>query len=167
MNNQYKLNAFTVIELIVGAILAAIAVVAAFSVIQIINTQYEDHNKDGEYAIKLGQFSTSLKRDFEEASKVEANPDEIRLTFPNHKTSYIFTVGLIERIVWQQQEEYKQKFELDFVDMAAYFQNTPKKYGFIDALTIQIRESQKMIILNLRKQYSSKDLFDMDYGNRH
>lgn len=166
MKKQHQLKAFTITELVVASILTAITVVAAFSVFQIINAQYDDHRKNSDYSIKIGQLSLLLKKDFEKAEKAEINPQEIRLTFPNQKIHYLFKAGSIERIVLQQ-EEYRQVFELDYVDLIASFQNKEKNYGLIDVLTIRIRESKKTIALDLRKLYSSKDLFDMDYGNRH
>jgi uncharacterized protein YqkB len=166
LKTQHQLKAFTITELVVASILTAITVVAAFSVFQIINAQYDSHRTDSDYSIEIGQLSILLKRDFEEALKVETNPDEIRLTLYNHKVHYLFKAGTVERIVFQE-EEYKQEFRLNFIDIVTSFQNKQRSYGLIDVLTIRIQESEKTITLNFKKQYSSKDLFDMDYGDRH
>lgn len=167
MNMNKKVRAFTITELIAAAILSALTVVAAMSVFNIMNTQFQDFQNQGEIDKEVGSLYSVMARDFEDGKLIETRNNTISITQADQKITYWFDKGSVERNVWIKQEEYKSVFKVQFNSISSFFQDKEINSGIVDVLNLKLIKNQQPLVLNFKKLYSSKELFDLENGHRY
>lgn len=162
-----KLFAFTIIELIVAAILSALVASAAISTFNILNIQYQDFQTHGKEEKELGNFKTSLNRDVEDAVWVHIDYNAVYLILKDRKIIYTFGENKVSRTVWKDKEKYEWLYDVVAQNYQGSFQEKAISKGLIDKLSIDILSNQQSFNIIFKKIYSSKELFDIEHGRRY
>jgi len=82
MKNVHKINAFTLIEAMLGLIIGGIAIAIATSSYTIICKQLSDYKKNNKIFYKATLINTILKNDFLKAKEIRSSIDGIDLVMP-------------------------------------------------------------------------------------
>jgi prepilin-type N-terminal cleavage/methylation domain-containing protein len=93
-----KLNAFTLLELLVGMIVSGIVLTATFSAYKIVTGQYETYRNRSAAVSELSFFVSQMQSDFSNSLRVVRRPgNKIQLQSEKRTVEYYFTEKYILR----------------------------------------------------------------------
>lgn len=158
------LKAFTIVELMMAAIVSAITVAAAVSAFEIIDRQFHHFRVENEAALALTQFYTLMQQDFEQAEYIEVKAENILCHGPKHTIFYQLEAQSVQRGV--QQADYRiEPFPYRLSDLTFKLRGQARQSGLIDCANFQIVLADGRVKhFSLAKHYSSADLFE-HYGD--
>jgi competence protein ComGF len=163
MNNN-KVSAFTILEITVSMVVAAISFGIAFTAYKIINKSYENFDKQNQEVALFIKIDEWLRRDFSESQSVYLEDEGIKILKGNQFISYFIKEDMIIR----NQEDLKiDTFRIQKIQFSTSFEKLDLEYQeenqMIDELVLEgeiLGEKFKSIY---RSRYSSYDLFSLSY----
>ena len=152
-----RIKAFTLFEMVLAMLLAAIVIGMAYSAYTIIISMYKNHSVYVERNTTIATFRKVVYADFDEATDVALNGNRIIFKDINHETttSYEINRDSVIRI-----SKTIDTFYLKELVVAAEFENKNTMQGRIDHLTFNFRHAGIPVTLGINKVYSSEELFD-------
>lgn len=159
MRINKKVPAFTLIEVTVAMLIAAIAIAITFTAFKIVNGSYLDFNIKQN---KLSHFITAdklLKKDFNLAQQILRSEEGSGLVFKTQKgiVEYRFEDQYFTRNQFSlQTDTFKMKVDA----FNCRFEGEKAQQGqLIDQLSFQLQIGGFSIPLHYQKLYSAQDLF--------
>lgn len=156
-----KLAAFTILEMTIAMLVAAILIGMTYTAYGIVSRSYLSFigkNKDMENAVQLDKL---LKKDFFRASAISGDKHTIVLKTDSDKVTYTFNPDVITRT-----QGITDTFKVQIVSVGTSFENhptddnpTPVSQGLLDDLELTISCQDQNIPYHYHKQYSSVNLF--------
>jgi hypothetical protein len=156
MNNQ-KIPAFTLMEVVISMLIAAIAISITFTAYQIVSGSYGAFTKKQNRVAALAISDKLLKQDFIRALNIERSSDGIVLHLAEGEVSYIFTDTCILRDQFTLRID---TFKVSIKNLSFLFEGQPGEEGArIDQLGFQTELDGMQMPFQYHKTYSAQDLF--------
>ena len=160
--SKYKVKAFTVMELVITMLVAAILMGFIYTAFQIVNKSYRVFHEKNEGIATLERLDELLKKDFSKAEFVEKSSNAIILQWEKDTVQYSFESGYILRV-----SSITDTFKLKNVTTSALFEYFPvdgqgssKEEDRIDELAIGLIIQNENITYHYYKVYSSANLIN-------
>ncbi len=152
-----RLPAFTIMEVMVTALLSVITVGIALSAWQIIERQFSQYSQETEEALSVGQLNMLLQRDFLQCSQAVREEDALRFSFPAYEVLYLLEA---ERIVRKlaNGDGRDDVFNFAPVVWSTAFRGQEVLAGPIDFAAIQVLWFEKPMDMAFSRTYSAKEL---------
>lgn len=153
-----RIKAFTLFELVLGMLLAAIVIGMAYYASTIFMRIYGSYSKNSYAQSELVLFKKVVSKDVERAARLDFLNDELLLKDPQGEAvlSYTFTSEYALR-----RGAAVDTFKLDNLQVRASFEGLGQESGLTDLLVFSFRHADEPAVFMVRKQYSAKDLFEL------
>lgn len=157
MNMNKKLPAFTLMEITIAMLIAAIAIAITFTTYRIVSGAYFNFTKKQEMVATLTTMDKLLKKDFLNAKSIVKTADGVFLEVNKGIVTYSFKDSYVLRDQFSlridtfklQVNELNFSFEKDIVEEGKE----------VDQLNFKTQLEGDFIPLQYQKTYSAQDLF--------
>lgn len=157
MNMNKKLPAFTLMEVTIAMLIAAIAIAITFTTYRIVGGAYFNFSKKQEMVATLTTIDKLLKKDFLNAKSIVKTADGVFLEVNKGIVTYSFKDSYVLRDQFSlridtfklQVNELNFSFEKDIVEEGKE----------VDQLNFKTQLEGDFIPLQYQKTYSAQDLF--------
>lgn len=167
--NRRRLQAFTIMEVTVAMLIAAIAIGITYTVYSIVVKSYSNYirkNKDMAVVLRLDEL---MKKDFERADNIFSTGNHLSFISPEQTISYDLEPNFVLRTGITQDT-----FKVNVPEYAASFENVPlpgsdvsQEQRRLDELEMTILFETKTISYHYKKQYSSASLIQNNADARY
>ena len=160
MQLKQKVRAFTIMEVTVTMLIAAIVIMIVYTAYRIIGRSYADYDRKNKLISELVLADKILKKDFNQALDIVQTLHGILILMPEGQVDYAFDENYIIR---SQNELRIDTFKLrDNKVLLAYKNRETRDDQSIDNLLISCKFDNQDINLNYHKTYSAEQLFKQD-----
>lgn len=156
MNTSRSLPAFTIMELMVVALLSVILVSTALTAFRLIESQYIDYLASTEESLDLQQLHRLLLEDAQSAQTISREATQLVFQFPTHQLQYQFTTDQTIRQVLISGVR-ADTFAIGGIFGAMQWQGIPQTKGPIDQLQISLKTKTQSHPVLLNKLYSAEE----------
>ncbi|WP_426672081.1 PulJ/GspJ family protein [Mucilaginibacter sp. McL0603] len=160
--SKNKVKAFTVMELVITMLVAAILMGFIYTAFQIINNSYRAFHQKNEGIATLERLDELLKKDFGKAEFIEKTSDGIILKRKTDTVRYTFSPGYILRI-----SSIVDTLKLKNADVSTLFGQLPvdgqglsEEDNRIDELDVSLLIENEKVTYQYHKEYSSANLIN-------
>lgn len=155
---QNRINAFTLIEVVLAMMLAAIVIGMAYTAFTLFTRLYGTYRTKNLAHADVRAFQQVLERDMEQAAVVSLEDDQ--LFFGNGDgtvdPSYVFHKDYILRI----KNALPDTFKLKSVAMRTAFEGHGVRLGIVDQVLIGFEHEKEPMLIAVNKRYSAEELFN-------
>lgn len=158
--NKYKVPAFTILEITVTMMLAAIVIGIAYTAFSIVSKGYGSYNVKSREMATVLRLNELLAKDFKRADMVLKDTAGLSFQAINGVVKYDFTNEYVLR-----RAAIIDTFKLQIKDASFSFENMPvdsisdeEELNRVDALTFNLLFRDEKIPYHYYKQYSSVNL---------
>jgi competence protein ComGF len=159
-----KISAFTILEITVSMIVAAICFGIAFTAYKIISKSYENFDQRNQEIALFIKIDEWLKRDFTEAQRIYLEDESIKLEKGNQVVSYFIQEDMMVR---NQGDVRADTFRIQKIQVTPFFEEFSPEYQgelrIIDHLVVEGEFLNQEFKSIYRSCYSSYDLFSHPY----
>lgn len=157
MNLSKKLPGFTLMEVTIAMLMAAITIAITFTAYRIVSGSYFNFNKKQEKVATLTTIDKLLKQDFIKARTIIKTSDGIFFEVNDGIITYSFKDSYILR---DQFSLGIDTFKLQVNDLNCSFENEVAEEGReVDMLSFKTQLDGDLIPMQYQKIYSAQDLF--------
>jgi len=156
-----KIKAFTIMEVIIAMILAAIMAGMAYSSYALFSRSFGDYTKRNTDMAGFTNLDRLLRRDFGKAASVLQADSGLTLQSDREAVSYAFTKTFILR-----KSGVTDTFRVNTEDVQLRFEKQPVQltelstgHNLVDELLLTVTWQNERIVLHYHKLYSSVNLF--------
>lgn len=152
-----KIPAFTIMEVTISMLVAAIAIVIAFTAFRIVSGSYTGFTKKQEKVAMLTVLDKLLKKDFLSANRIVKLDEGLALQLEEGIVTYTFKENYFVR---DQFSLRKDTFKLQVSEPVFLFEANVAESGKpIDQLNFMTRIDGDPVPLHYHKLYSAQNLF--------
>jgi Tfp pilus assembly protein PilE len=161
--NKQRLPAFTIMEVVITMLLAAIVMGITYRAYEIISKSYLSYQQKNDEIAELVQLDKLIRRDFERAGEIRKTPDGLALTSAQQSIQYEFEPDYIIRrstiidTFQVQVSDVNMRFEKQLVTDDAF---TGGEKGLMDELRFTLFVKEQKIPYHYFKIYSSANLIE-------
>lgn len=155
---KVNIKAFTLFELVLGMLLAAIVIGMAYYASTIFMRIYESYSKSSYAQSELILFKKVLSKDVERATVINFMNDELLLKGQEDELLLSYTFS---RQYALRRGAVVDTFKLQGLQARAGFEGTPQESGVADVLVLSFIYEGIPAAFMVRKHYSAKDLFEL------
>ncbi len=157
MNLKKKLPAFTLMEVTIAMLIAAIVIAITFTTYRVVSGSYFNFNRKQEKVAMLTTIDKLLKQDFIKAKSIVKTADGVFFEINDGIVTYSFKDSYILR---DQFSLGIDTFKLQVNDLNCSFENEVAEEGQeVDLLSFKTQLDGDLIPLQYLKLYSAQDLF--------
>lgn len=157
MKLNRKVPAFTLMEVTISMLVAAVAIAIAFTAFRIVSGSYSGFTKKQDRVATLTSFDKVLKQDFLKANRILKSEDGLALTLEGGLIKYHFSQAYLVRDQFSLRTD---TFKLAVNDIGFLFENGPVEEGsYVDFLNFKAVVDGDVVPLQYHKIYSAQDLF--------
>lgn len=157
MNLKKKLPAFTLMEVTIAMLIAAIVIAITFTTYRVVSGSYFNFNRKQEKVAMLTTIDKLLKQDFIKAKSIVKTADGVFFEINDGIVTYSFKDSYILR---DQFSLGIDTFKLQVNDLNFSFENEVAEEGQeVDLLSFKTQLDGDLIPLQYLKLYSAQDLF--------
>lgn len=151
-----KVRAFTLFELVVGMLLAAVVIGMVYQAWFIISRVYDGYLVRGRAQSELLVFRKIFTADVDKARRMEYQSGEITLLDTLNEPSLRYQVrdSMVIRLAAVQDT-----FKLKGLSVKTSFEGADQEEGLIDAINFSFYAKKDRVRIDVKKQYSSEQLF--------
>lgn len=158
MNLKKKVRAFTLIEVTISMLIAAIVIVTTYTAYQIISQNYLNYVKKQNLIASFTIMDKLLRDDFLKANPIVKTDSGLEFHMDNGKVQYQFNDSLIIR---NQYNLRLDTFNIVLHTINFTFENEESGVGRrIDLLSYLVTLDNETIPMSYRKMYSAQNLFN-------
>lgn len=154
---QIKLEAFTVIEMIVALILVAIVVSIAFAALSLTNRQLYSFQRRFDTMSDYRLLQNALSQDMQHAERVTRQARTLRCTKDNWQVLYTFEDSVIIRQDTALSTD-SFFFKVDAVFLRFEGISQQKEGGLIDEIGLSLKRKEEAFMVHQRKMYDASVL---------
>lgn len=160
---KLELKAFTILEVTISMLIAALSMAIAFAAYTIMNSSYRDFDTKNRKLAEWELVERQLSRDFELAGIIRSLGDGIVLKDDSGLIAYHFTENYILR---DQYGIRTDTLQLPVSDFSSRFENRLSDIGnTVDKLYLQIPSGKEPAEMSFFKLYSARDLIENETSN--
>nr|WP_121273812.1 hypothetical protein [Pedobacter schmidteae] len=153
-----KLKAFTLFELVLGMLLAAIVIGMAYYASSIFIRLFDGYSKINSAQSELVLFKKVLSKDVERAAEVRLLDNELLLKDEAGSLMLSYEMGPD----WVLRKGMLvDTFKLDSVLLKGTFEGRVSESGLTDALVFSLLQEKEPCLIEVNKHYSAADLFKL------
>lgn len=154
-----KLNGFTIAELMVVSVLSLVCAAAAFSALNVFDTNFRSYESDNAEQLKINNTYTLLQTAFIQSEKIIFEENEIIFRKGSIDVNYRFESTHLIRFSNQSLQKRDTLLTGTF-STKAYWNNSVVDYGPIDQLevTVQTAKQDQKLSFHFSKDYSAQNL---------
>ncbi|OWK68848.1 hypothetical protein [Pedobacter sp. AJM] len=154
---QRKINAYTLMEVTVSMLLAAVCISICYSAYGLINHYFTDFQKKNAITQEVLNLNTTMDRDFIRAKYIIRTADGLSIESPGQLISYDFRKQEVLRNV---SGLHTDSFHLQPVNVLFRFKgHEVQERDTIDQVHLNIHiDDERKITITKCKQYSAQDL---------
>jgi len=157
MKINKKLPAFTLMEVTIAMLIAAIAIAITFTTYRIVSGAYFNFSKKQEMVATLTTMDKLLKQDFINAKSIVKTEDGVFLEVNKGIITYSFKDNYVLRDQFSLRID---TFKLQVNELVFSFENNVVEEGEeVDLLNFKTQLEGDLIPLQYPKTYSAQDLF--------
>lgn len=167
--NNHKVKAFTIIEVTITMVIAAILIAITYTSYSIVSKSYLSFNTKNDDMAVLERMDKLLKRDFMRAETIQRDSSGILFKNTNSIIQYEFNPDFIIRISGRS-DTFKVKSD----SLNMLFEGQPvsetdpsNEQRRLDGLEINVEFQNEKIPYHYHKQYSSSDLIKRNTNAIH
>lgn len=157
-----RLAAFTIMEITIAMLIAAIAIGITYTVYLTFSKSYQSYTTKHQAIATVLTLDELLRKDFNRAVLIQRDTGGIVVQFADHAVRYSFDTAFIVRTVLAVKAD---TFKVKSDSVAMSFENNTvtglspdKEQNRIDQLDISLLLEKEKITYHYRKEYSSADL---------
>ena len=153
-----RIKAFTLIELVLAMMLAAIVMGMAYSAFTVFTRVYgRFHSKNLAHA-DVQLFRQVLQLDMEKAARIELREGQLNFKDPlsQEVSSYSFGPGYLVRA----HHSVRDTFKMQRLTLQSSFENADVSEGIVDHLVFRFQHGNAQMTMSAAKAYTSADLFN-------
>lgn len=156
---NYRLSAFTVIEVMVALILTALAISLIFTGIRLAKRQSDALAHRFTASGEIDRFYAALQTDASRASEIRRFPEG--LDFRRTDTSVLYLVA--DSLCVRKIDHITDTFHVQIDSMACWFLNKRQEnqLGVVDECSLQVTINNRSAPLLVRKTYDMTTLMDL------
>ncbi len=158
-----RLPGFTIVEVMVVALLSVVTVGLAMAAWRLMEQQYFQYSQETGDALQLGQLQMLLERDFMQSKLVTREDYGLRFSYPGFELLYEFQADRIVRKLAEGGRE--DVFQFPPSALEAYFQQVPAEVGTVDYFKFSTQLLEKPVTLAFSKTYSAQELMPTSYAD--
>jgi len=153
-----KLAAFTLMEVTIAMLLAAISITITYTTYHIVSRSYSDYaRKQKDLAVFL-TVDKLLKKDILEGEKILRLEDGLSIEVEGRLITYVFGDSYLLRDQFSLQTD---TFAMPITGVEFSFENLPARDGeLLDKIAFATTLDGSVMPMIYRKKYSSMDLFE-------
>jgi prepilin-type N-terminal cleavage/methylation domain-containing protein len=154
------IKGFTLMEISVAMLIAAMVIGIAYSASLIINRAYRSYNAKHERMAELLKLDELLRRDFDRSELILKDTGGIAVHYPGHVVKYKFDTAFVLRVTIRT-DTFKVKTDSVhalFEGVEAGEMNPDTERNRIDQLDLPLYLEKEKITYHYHKIYSSQDL---------
>ena len=153
-----RIKAFTLIELVLAMMLAAIVMVMAYSAFTVFTRVYGSYRLKNLSHADVQLFRQVLQSDMEKAGMIELREGQLNFKDPlsPEALSYSFGTDYLVRVHHSVTDTFKMKRLI----LQPSFENSPVSEGIIDRLEFRFEYEGAQMTMSAAKAYTSADLFN-------
>ena len=156
-----RLEAFTIMEVLIVAILSVLIAGAVFSVIQIFNQQYNDYQKDHETSASLDELFSWLQWDCYKAHQMKLQDGDLYFEYAQKTIHYQFEKNKITRSLTHLEKPLSEIFIVTN-KVNGFLKKEEKGIGLVDEVKLSVQLFQKENSFTISKEYSAKELISIN-----
>jgi Tfp pilus assembly protein PilE len=163
-NKKHHIKAFTILEMTIAMLVAAIVIGITYTCYGIINKSYLTFKHKNEGIALLSRVDQLIRRDFEQADLITGNTNVITIQEDNKPIiGYEFTPDYIIRKAniidtFKVSNDNLQVFFEKQLKVNAHADNSNSENGRIDELLFNVTFENEPMTFHYDKQYSSENL---------
>lgn len=159
-----KLNAFTLIEIIMTMLLSVVVFSLIFWAYSISIKNYVQYNEFNSKLLSLSELDYILEQDFFKAKEVRLIPKGIKIDF---KDANDIEYNFEEEFIIRKQSEKIDSFLFTNQNLAFFLNDNLSGNidGLIDQLTFEINKGEKTFPFSFKKHYDQTTLFENKIRN--
>lgn len=158
MKFDKKIPAFTLMEVTIAMLVAAIAIAITYTAFRIIGGSYNGYTRKQEMVAEVLQIDKLLKQDFLQADRIVRAGEGLILETEEGVISYAFGDSTVLRDQFSLRTD---TFRVSTDPVSISFENELVEDGLLaDQLTLQVRAEGQQMPLHYLKIYSAQDLFE-------
>jgi prepilin-type N-terminal cleavage/methylation domain-containing protein len=165
----YRLKAFTIMEVTVTMMIAAILMGITYTAYTIVNKSYLSFNTKNNDMAEVELLDQLLKRDFDQAGVIQKNTGGIVITNTGQTIQYVFTPDFITRT-----SVITDTFKVKTDSLMTSFEGQPideagssEEQNRLDELSFTLIYQNENIPCHYHKQYSSVNLMQRNPNAIH
>lgn len=152
-----KINAFTLMEVTIAMVLAAISIAISFTVYQLLNKAYQQFDTKNKVAAEFMMLDQLLKKDISAADQVI------------HDEGHLVCRKAEQQIIYSFEEEFMTRnhdnirvdsFFIANRSVQFYFENLPTEDSKVDCLEFEAEFNGKYMPVKYQKDYSAQALME-------
>ena len=152
-----KLPAFTLMEVTIAMLIAAIAIAITFTAYRIVSGSYFNFTRKQDRVAIFITADKLLKQDFLKAKKIVKVPDGLTMEMEEGIVNYNFNNAYLLRDQFSLRTD---TFKLKIDKLNFLFENEAAEEGsMVDQCSFETEIDKQAISLYYQKTYSAKDLF--------
>lgn len=156
--NKGRLSAFTILEVTIAMLLAAITIGIAYTAYTVVGRSYSEYDRKNKKAAEFVLLNKLLKKDIAESEKALQLGEGISLESTQGTIQYAFSPGFITR---NQHELQTDTFYVKNNSLLMTFEDKPTEEGDLtDKVSFIADLEGRSITLVFSKRYSSEELFE-------
>jgi len=152
-----RLNAFTVFEMVLGMLLAAIVIGMIYSAYSIFTRICINFNQSNLMRTEVKLFQRAVANDVNVAGKLIREQD--RLVLRDLKDSVLLIYALQQDHIIRISTD-QDTFNLSKIRFETHFEGAERNYGIIDQLTFRFLYNDMPAVFSIHKNYTSEELFN-------
>ncbi len=158
--NKGRLSAFTILEVTIAMLLAAITIGIAYTAYTVVGRSYSEYDRRNKKTAEFVLLNKLLKKDIVESEKALQLGEGISLESAQGTIQYAFSPDFITR---NQHELQTDTFYVKNNSLLMTFEDKPTEEGKLtDKVSFIADLEGRSITLIFSKQYSSEELFKQD-----
>ena len=162
---KQRIQAFTIMELMVVSVLTAILVGGAIAAFQLIDQQFRDYHQQSSASLNYSALHALMQEDVYMALQLERpGENELLLKGPDYDLQYYFESN---RIIRQAllPDVRADTFALQLKEVRCSFLGQEQFAGPVDQLQCEIQDGLFTYPFTFHKHYSASDLIHLSYGD--
>ena len=157
MKSKHKVPAFTLMEVTIAMLIAAIAIAVTYTAYRIVSGTYINYTKKQDHVATFSLADQLMKKDFLQADQILRTQDGLDMLSPGALISYQFKDSLMLR---EQHSLETDTFKLQVKAPRFSFENQDVAEGAaVDQFDFQTLLEGEVIPLSYKKTYSAQSLF--------
>jgi Tfp pilus assembly protein FimT len=165
--SKHKVNAFTILELVITMMISAILIGLTFTIYGIVTRSYQSFSKKNDEVMVMLTLDRLLRSDFSKAEAVRRQGSKILIIAHRDTVCYAFESGFLIRT-----HGITDTFRVDHQQLDSKFEGRPPETNpdsavLQDELSFSVTYHDQVIPYHYFKQYSSETLFQNDHYAIH
>lgn len=155
-----RIKSFTLIEMVLAMLFAAIVVGMAYTSITILSRLYESYRLKRSTEADMQLINQAMTRDFSISSLIEISKNQIDLKDSSGAITLHYRI--VENYLLRLAAVKTDSIKMDKLAFRGSFEGSEVQQGVIDQIVLSFKNDELPTTIRIRKDYSAVELFNYD-----